>query len=442
VNPRRGVGSTDDAGIWVTFRESSVPVRAMLLGIFVSKLGAFIQTFLVLFLTHRGSTEVQAGTALGGYGAGAVLGVLAGGTLADRLGARWSTIVSMVGSAALLVAVLYVRYYPALLVTVILVGAVAQLYRPASAALLSELTPKHRQVMIFAMYRLALNLGTTAAPVVAVLLVAVSYNLLFWAEAAAACCYAVIAAIALPRRKIVASTSDEEEKEPQTTGQRSGYGSVLADRRYLLYLAAMFINSAAYIQYVTTLPLAMKAEGLATAWYGSLITLNGIMVISCELLVTKVTQRLPLRLVVAVGLVLLGAGLSLQSIPLGLSVFVAGTVVGTLSEIVSGPTEFAYPGIAAQPGMTARYMGSMQAVFGLGTAIGPVVGVAAWDLIGVNAWWCWGLACLVALVLAWLGIRQPAPSGPGQSAERASEQADPPLAAQPSEEPSVITEGR
>jgi predicted MFS family arabinose efflux permease len=329
-----------------------------------------------------------------------------------------------------------------LLVTVILVGAVAQLYRPASAALLSELTPKHRQVMIFAMYRLALNLGTTAAPLVAVLLVAVSYNLLFWAEAAAACCYAVIAAIALPRRKIVASTPDAEEKEPQTTGQGSGYGAVLADRRYLLYLAAMFINSAAYIQYVTTLPLAMKAEGLATAWYGSLITLNGIMVITCELLVTKVTQRLPLRLVVAVGLVLLGAGLSLLSIPLGVSVFVAGTVVGTLSEIVSGPTEFAYPGIAAQPGMTARYMGSMQATFGLGTAIGPVVGVAAWDLIGVNAWWCWGLACLVALVLAWLGIRQPAPSGPGDSAERATEQPDSPLVAQPSEEPTVITEGR
>lgn len=442
MNPRNGAGSTDDAGIWVTFRESSVPVRAMLLGIFISKLGAFIQTFLVLFLTHRGSTEVQAGTALGGYGAGAVLGVVAGGSLADRLGARWATIVSMVGSAALLVAVLYVRYYPALLVTVVLVGAVAQLYRPASAALLSELTPKHRQVMIFAMYRLALNLGTTAAPLVAVLLLAVSYNLLFWAEAAAACCYAVVAAIALPRRKIVAATPDEEEKESLPSGQPSGYGAVLADRRYMLYLAAMFINSAAYIQYVTTLPLAMKAEGLATAWYGSLITLNGIMVITCELLVTKVTQRLQLRLVVAVGLLLLGAGLSLQSIPLGLSVFVAGTVVGTLSEIVSGPTEFAYPGIAARPGLTARYMGSMQAMFGLGTAIGPVVGVAAWNMIGVNAWWCWGLACLVALVLAWAGIRQPEPVVAGTAAEPAPEQADPPPAPKPAEESTVITERR
>jgi MFS family permease len=439
VNLRKDFGSKDDAGIWVTFRESSVPVRAILLGIFVSKLGAFIQTFLVLFLTHRGSTDVQAGTALGGYGAGAVLGVLAGGSLADRMGARWATIVSMVGSAALLVAVLYVRYYPALLVTVVLVGAVAQLYRPASAALLSELTPKHRQVMIFAMYRLALNLGTTAAPLVAVLLVSVSYDLLFWAEAAAACCYAVIAAIALPRRKIVSATP-HEEKEPPAADARSGYGAVLADRRYLLYLAAMFINSAAYIQYVTTLPLAMKAQGLATAWYGALITLNGIMVITCELLVTKVTQRLQLRLVVAVGLVLLGAGLSVQSVPLGLSVFIAGTVIGTLSEIVSGPTEFAYPGIAARPGLTPRYMGSMQAMFGLGTAIGPVVGVAAWNMIGVKSWWCWGIACLGALVLAWFGIREPEPVVTERAEEPALEHANQPPAARPAEESTAITE--
>ena len=36
---------------------------------------------------------------------------------------------------------------------VALAGAVGQFYRPASAALLTELTPKHRQVMIFAIYR-------------------------------------------------------------------------------------------------------------------------------------------------------------------------------------------------------------------------------------------------------------------------------------------------
>jgi MFS family permease len=408
--------SKQDARIWATFQDASRPVRAMLLGIFVSRLGSFLQTFLVLFLTHRGFTKLQAGTALGGYGVGAVLGVLVGGALADRLGARIATIVSMLGSGALLVAVLYVHNYPTLLVTVVAVGLVAQLYRPASAALLSELTPKHQQVMIFAIYRLALNLGTTLAPLLAVALIAASYNLLFWAEAIAAGLYAVVAAVALPRRKIVRAmptrSADEEAFKPDT---RLRYRAVLADRRYLLYLGVMFIDSAAYVQFVVTMPLAMKAQGIATIWFGAMITLNGIMVLGCELLVTKFVQHWRRPIAVTACLLLLGAALTVLTPQLGLAVFLAATVLGTLSEIVGGPTLFSYPGIAARPGLTGRYMGAMQTVYGLGSAAGPAIGVALWNAIGRNSWWCWGLICVASTVLAWGGMRDE----PGDRSEAA-----------------------
>ena len=54
----------DDAGIWITLRESPPAVKALLAGVFVNRLGAFLQIFLVLFLTKRGFSEVEAGTAL------------------------------------------------------------------------------------------------------------------------------------------------------------------------------------------------------------------------------------------------------------------------------------------------------------------------------------------------------------------------------------------
>ena len=72
---------SDNPRIWETFKESPAPVRAIMLGIFVNRLGAFLQTFLVLFLTNQGFTSVQAGFALGVYGAGSVAGVLVGGAL-------------------------------------------------------------------------------------------------------------------------------------------------------------------------------------------------------------------------------------------------------------------------------------------------------------------------------------------------------------------------
>ena len=53
--------------------------------------------------------------------------------------------------------------------------------------------------MVTAMYRLCLNLGTTAAPLIGVALVSVSYDLLFWGEALAALVYGLIALLLLPR---------------------------------------------------------------------------------------------------------------------------------------------------------------------------------------------------------------------------------------------------
>ena len=404
------VKAGQDAGIWITLRESPPAVKALLAGVFVNKLGAFLQIFLVLFLTKRGYTEVQAGIALSAYGAGAVLGVLTGGALSDRLGPRRATLVSMTGTAALILGVLYVRPYPALLAVVALVGAVGGIYRPASATLLSELTPKHRQVMIFAMWRLGLNLGTTAAPLIGAALISVSYNLLFWGEAAAALGYAVIAAVALPRRGVQAAAAEPAEAGAQAAGRQGGGGflAVLADRRYVLFLLALLVNAVVYIQYVAVLPLAMRAAGLALIWYGAVVALNGLIVITCELLMTKLTQRLPARIVAMVGFVLLGGGMAIYALPWGAAAFVIGTLVWSLAEIVAGPTLFAYPGMAGPARLRGRYMGTAQAMFGVGSAIGPVIGVTIWDAIGTPVWLLCGAACAAAMAAASWGIRRPA----------------------------------
>ena len=400
-----GSAADRQVGVWNTLAGSPAPVRAILLGIFVNRLGAFFQTFLVLFLTERGFTAFQAGFALTGYGVGSMLGVLAGGALADRLGPRLATLMSMGGSAVLLLSVLYLHHYPALLVAVVGVGVISQLYRPASATLLSELSAPERQVMVFALYRWAMNLGTTAAPLVGAALISVSYDLLFWAEAVAAVCYGVIAAVALPRRAPARNTAGAAGS---VAG--GGYRAVLADRRFVLYLLAMLVNAAVYIQYVSTLPLAMKDAGLATFWFSVVIALNGLIVITCELLVTKLTQRLPIKLVVGLGFALLGAGLSLYALPWGVAIFLIGTLVWTLAEIIGGPTMFAYPGMVAPERLRGRYIGSMQLMFALGGAMGPGLGVFLYDAIGRNVWWCCGLASLVALALATTGMRRPAPA--------------------------------
>jgi MFS family permease len=396
--------TTEDTGVWVTILEAPAAVKALLIGNFVNKLGWFLQVFLVLFLTtSKGFSDVQAGTALGVYGGGTVVGLIIGGSLSDKIGPRAAVLISMFGMAGFVLAIAYVPSYTAILVVVALAGAVGQFYRPASAALLTELTPKHRQVMIFAVYRLTMNVGATAAPLVGAALVAISWDLLFIGEALAALAYAAVAIIALPKRR-TAAVDESVQDVPAEPAAAGNYLTVLRDYKYVLFLACMFINAAIYMQYLVVLPLHMKADGLSTWWFSAVVALNGFIVITCELLVTKVVQHWAPKLVVIAGFVLLGGGLAFYALPGGVAIFVIGTLLWTLAEIIAGPTMFAYPGMAAPPHLLGRYVGSAHAMFGLGSALGPFLGVWIWNNSGTDVWlWC-GFAGLIGIVLASIGM--------------------------------------
>ncbi len=415
ITPAAGADGALDDGVLATLRGASGPVRALLVGVLLNRLGRFLQVYLVLFLTARGFSAPEAGLALGAYGAGTVAGVLVGGVLADRLGARLCTLVSMIGAAALIPAIQYVHDIRAVVAVVLAVGIVTQVFRPAASALLGELTPRHQRVMIFSIYQMAFSIGNALAPLIGAVLVAISYDVLFWVEAVACLAFAAVAAVALPRRRASAPPPDgSDAAAPATPAARRGYRAVLADRRYLIFLAAAFVNLTVYLQSIAVLPLAMRAAGLPAAWYGAMFLLNGLVVLTLQLPVTRVVQRRAAAGVATVGFALLAAGHAVYWLPAGIlpigAVFVLGTLVWSVAEIVGGPTVAAWPSLAAPAGLQGRYQGAFQAAFGLGSAVGPVIGVVLWASLGPTTWLVSAGAALVALVAARTAMRLPAPA--------------------------------
>jgi MFS family permease len=399
-------------GVLVTWRETPRPAKALLIGIFVNKLAGFIQIFLVLFLTHQGFSAGQAGFALGVYGAGAVAGTFLGGALSDRLTPRTVTVLSLFGSAALIVSILYVTVYAVLLPVVFLVSTIGQLYRPAAQVLITELTPASRLVMVTAMYRLSLNLGTTATPLLGTALVSVSYDLLFWGEALASLAYGVIALIALPKPDKRTKSAHPSSSGPAQP--RGRYLAVLADWRYVIFLAAVLLMSIVYVQYTVTLPLAINDAQLSLWWYGAVVSLNGVIVVSFELLMTRFVQRWPLRLTAFSGFAFVAVGYGIYGIGMLPPVLIIGTLIWTLSEITGAPTVFAYPGLVAPEHLRGHYIGAMQSVFGLGQALGPIIGVALWNVTGQWVWAWFAVIAVLATVAAQIGIRRPAGKSAGQ----------------------------
>ena len=189
------------------------------------------------------------------------------------------------------------------------------------------------------------------------------------------------------------------------------YLRMLRDWRYTLYLLAIGVHSAVYVQYLSTLPLNIKAAGIAISWYTLAIALNGLIVIAFELLVTKVTQSWPMKLSIALTVGLLGVGVALYGLPFGPAVILGGTLVWSLGEIIGGPATFAYPAIAAPARLKGHYIGSFQFMFGLGTAVGPAVGGWLFIRLGHGVWPVLALGSVLATVLVLISVRQPPTPG-------------------------------
>jgi predicted MFS family arabinose efflux permease len=395
-------------GVWETFSQSPLSSKVILLGVMINRLSGFLQIFIVIFLISLGYSHQQTIIALTVYGIGAVIGALIGGSISEQFGPRTASMISMGTTAVLTAALLYLNSFVAILTVVALASLCAQLFRPASSTLLSQQTPPERQTMIFAIYRLGLNLGATGAPLIGYALYqwgGESFTYLFWGEAIIAGTYALLAMMTLPG-KVSSSDMNSSEHTNQQNQMTGGYRQVLADKRFVLFLLATCCHSAVFVQYITTLPMYVKDKGIALFWYTLAVSLNGIIVICFELLITKITQSYEKRKILAFGFALIGAGVAFYAVPIGPAALIIGTLIWSLGEIISGPVFFAFPANAGPSNLKAHYLGSFHFMFSLGIAIGPVIGGWLYLNLDSGVWPVIALGSFFAAIICALYTRE------------------------------------
>jgi MFS family permease len=394
------VGHDEHAGVLRSLRELPTPVRVLVSGIALNRMGSFVAIFLVLYLTEKGYSPSQAGFVLTAFGVASIAGSFAGGTIVDRFGTRQAIVTSMVLSSVATAALAVVDGYVPILLVTFAAGAFNQVYRPAAATMMAELTPPKRLVMTSAVTRLGLNVGASAGPLLGVWLATYSYTAVFLVNAATNLAFALVARISLPdnRRREV------EAPDAGTDRVDGGYADVLRDRRFLLVIVSIFLTSLVEAQYQAVLPLEIRDRGLPAALYGTVLALNGALVIVFELPITRFTQKLPMRNMIAFGSLLIGLGLALFGFPFGIWIFFAGTVVWTLGEIIGSPAIIAYPALAA-PGehLRGRYIGALSTAQIAGYAAGASVGTALFQHSGTAVWVMCALLGLMSFAGMWVG---------------------------------------
>src|SRR3569833_980265 len=93
--------TAEHATVLRTMREMPGTVRVLVVGNFIANLAAFLNAFLVLFLTQRGFSAFDSGLAFTALMVGQISGTAVGGAVADRIGYRLVIVWSMLGSAVL-----------------------------------------------------------------------------------------------------------------------------------------------------------------------------------------------------------------------------------------------------------------------------------------------------------------------------------------------------
>jgi len=377
-----------------SFRENlkALPPAAWILfgGTFINRFGTFVIPFLILYLTRIGYNSAQAGLAVGAYGIGTLIASSAGGHLADRIGRRNTIVLSMFGSAASMLALSQARSYVPIVILTCITGALSELYRPASYALVGDLVGEEHRVTGFGIYRLAVNLGFAAGPATAGFLADHSFTLLFIGDAATSIIYGLIALFALPHG-LRTYVKTERTGEALRVAAR--------DKRFVILLLATLCVTIVDFQMGSTFALHVKSNGFPSRVYGLLISLNGMLIVAFELGITQWTRRFQPRPMIALGYLLAGVGFALTGLAHTVPLLAATVVVWTLGEMISSPVASSYAVQLAPEQYRGRYLGLFMMMWSLGMVIGPPVGTFVFEHNPAAVWIACGALGIISAAL-------------------------------------------
>ncbi|MFR9779354.1 MFS transporter [Micromonospora sp. MS34] len=367
------------------------------LGILVNRVGNFLPVFIVLYLTGRGYSAGAAGFVLGMSGLGNVLGNTVGGYLTDRIGRRWTIVLSAVTTSGLTAIVPSLGPFPITVAVVGLIGVTSQIYRPAAAAvLLDSVTTNQQRLAAFGVFRAAMNIGAALGGVIGGVLASTSYVELFLSNAAACLLFGVVVAVLL--RDAPQPRSDQNDADTHAS-QAVGYRQALADRTLVRFLLMTVVAEFVYIQSTVGLPLHVSDVGLSARDFGLLIGLNGLLVLVLELPTTAAVARYRPEHVLAVGNLLVGVGLALTGFMTHMVLLSATVLMWTLGEMMSSSVAYAYLGSLTPPRMVGRYQGLHGTAYTIGTGTGPLIGGAVY---AIGPWALWTLVGAAGLLSAQL----------------------------------------
>ncbi|GAA4125231.1 MFS transporter [Knoellia locipacati] len=368
----------------------------------VNRLGAFTLPFLTVTLVEElGASVADAGWVLAGFGLATIPSRLVGGRLSDRLGARATITLGLLGTAAAQLGVAASRSLVQAVVAAVVLGLVFEVYEPASQSLVADVTPPDQRPAAYGMLAAAMAAAGMGAGLLAAMLASIDLRWLFVVDAVTCVACAAVVRALLPGR--AAPEPDAAARADPDLGGSSPW----RDTRLLAMLGIGTGFALTYLQITIALPLTLSARGLAPSTLGLLLTVSAATLTAGQPLLRRTALGGDHVVAMTVGYVVLAAGLLANGFATTPWMFVVATVVWSVGDLLLLGHAHSLVAALAPDGSRGRYLAVHGLSWGFAAVLAPVMGTQLLERTGPTTTWVAVAAgsCALALAQPWLRVR-------------------------------------
>lgn len=375
----------------------------MTVGVAVASLGVtMIWPFMMIFTSERLGLPMASVTSL--MTINSICGLFSSiivGPILDRYGRKTPMMLGYVGNAIVYLGYLGASQYWHFALCMALTGLAGPFMRVGASAMIADMFSGEQRTHAFAVYRMVNNIGFGSGPILGGLALQTSYNFGLIAAAVSIGLQALLTLFFVP---------ETLEPDQRNTGESilqnlMGMLQALKDKILVHMLAASTLQEiCARMVWVLLAVYAKVNFGISEVRYGFIPTVNALMVVLLQVIVTQVTRKHREPAMMGLGAALYTLAHLMLALASGFWGLMAAMVVLTFGELIIAPTSTVFVANLAPPDKRGRYLGIYGLIWYVSLAIGPLFAGIMTDTYGPRAPWYGGMVIGLLSVIAFISL--------------------------------------
>lgn len=349
----------------------------------VNRSGTMVIPFLPIYLTQQLDFTINdAAIIFSIYGIGAVIGSYLGGKLTDKIGEHYVILGCLILSGTSFLLLLIARSMVEVAACLFWLSVISEAFFPAYSVKIAKCTNQLNRARAYSLNRMAINLGCSMGPALGGFLASKSYDYLFLSD----CITCAIAAI-------IFQLTFKQEQHSLQENVANELNSNLGIRPYqnwffIVFLVFTCISEICFMQFLLSLPIYLKKEYFMSELYiGLLISLNGLLIVLFEMILTDKLSQKKEMFVISYGVLMIGAAYLVLNLGKHHLLLVLMVSLLSFGEMMTMPFMNSFVAEIAPTAYRGEYMGMYNVSFSVGNILTPILSSQVINFFNFHILW-------------------------------------------------------